>query len=511
MWESFLQGVVLSFGWKIFAMMSLGLLLGMLVGALPGFTTVMAMAILLPVSFFLHPLIGIPFLIGVYKGGIYGGSIHAILISIPGTGASVATTFDGPALTKKGQGRKAMEMALFASVFGDFSSDVLTLLFIGPIALIALRVGPPELTAIVLLSLIIISATGSGSMVKGLIMGTIGLLLSMIGQDPLGYMQRFTFDIFAIKAGIPLLPMLIGVFAIPEILMAVEKEAATYISDKVDLSKVGERLKFAEFRRCFRTILRSTGIGAALGACPGVGQVVAAFVGYASAVNASKHPETFGKGELEGIAAAEAANNAVNGPTLVPLLTLGIPGDNITAILLGAFIAQGLRPGPQLFSEQGPLIFAIIMAMIFANILFLIIGYATIPVFSRIVTIRKSILLPMITIFAFAGSYVYRSDPFDLIVLVVFGGFGYICRKLHFDVSPMVMAFILGPILEYSFGQTLNLARGNMLHYLFVVRPVSGILFMIVPILSGWFWWKTLRKRGEKASDPSRMKGGESK
>jgi putative tricarboxylic transport membrane protein len=370
MWESFLEGVVLSFGWKIFAMMSLGLLLGVLVGALPGFTTVMAMAILLPISFFLEPIIGIPFLIGVYKGGIYGGSIPAILISIPGTGASVATTFDGPALTKKGQGRKAMEMALFASVFGDLTSDILTLLLIGPIALIALKVGPPELTAIVLLSLIVISATGSGSMVKGLIMGVIGLLLAMVGQDPLGFMQRFTFDIFAFKAGIPLLPMLIGVFAIPEILVAVEKEAESYLSDKVDLSKLGERLKFAEWRRCFRTVLRSTGIGSVLGATPGVGQVVAAFVGYAAAVNASKHPETFGKGELEGIAAAEAANNAVNGPTLVPLLTLGIPGDNITALLLGAFIAQGLRPGPQLFAEHGPLVFGIIMAMIWANILF---------------------------------------------------------------------------------------------------------------------------------------------
>jgi len=507
MWEAFLQGIALSFGWKIFVMMGLGLFFGVLVGALPGFTTVMAMAILLPISFFLEPIVGIPFLIGVYKGGIYGGSIPAILISIPGTGASVATTFDGPSLTKKGQGRKAMEMALFSSVFGDFASDVLTLLLIGPIALIALKVGPPELTAIVLLSLIVISATASGSLVKGLIMGVVGLLLSQVGQDPLGFMQRFTFDIFAIKAGIPLLPMLIGVFAIPEILLAVEKEAETYISDKVDLSKLGEKLRFAEFRRCFRTILRSTGIGTVLGATPGVGQVVAAFVGYAAAKNASKHPETFGKGELEGIAAAEAANNAVNGPTLVPLLTLGIPGDNITAVMLGAFIAHGLRPGPQLFSEHGPLVFGIIMAMIWANVLFLFIGYATIPFFSRIVTVRKSVLLPMIAIFAFAGSYVYRSDPFDLVILVAFGGFGYVCRKFHFDVSPMVMAFILGPILEYSFGQLLNLAGGNMTAYLFHERPAAGILFLLVPVVSAFFWYRTLKQRRKGAADAQAERG----
>jgi putative tricarboxylic transport membrane protein len=495
MWEHFVEGAQLCLRLDTFGMISLGLLLGMLVGALPGFTTVMAMAILLPISFFLHPLVGIPFLIGVYKGGIYGGSIPAILISIPGTGAAIATTFDGPGLTKKGQARKALEMALFASVFGDTSSDVLTLFFIGPIALIALKVGPPELAAIVLLSLVLISTTSSGSEVKGLIMCFLGLLFSMVGQDPLGFMSRFTFDIFAIKAGIPLLPMLIGVFAIPEILTAIEGGISSFVSDKVDLSKVGERLRFREFRRCLRTILRSTAIGSALGACPGVGQVVAAFVGYASAKKASNHPETFGKGELEGVAAAEAANNAVNGPTLVPLLTLGIPGDNITAILLGAFIAQGLRPGPTLFAEHAPTVFALLVAMLLANILFLTLGYLTIPIFARIVTVRKSVLLPVITIFAFAGSYVFRSDPFDLKILVFFGALGYVARKLHFDVSPMVMAFILGPILEYSFGQTISLAGGNLLHYVFVDRPFAAAIFVLIPVMSVLLAVKAVRRR----------------
>ena len=509
MWESFLEGAYLCLRWDTFGMMSLGLILGMLVGALPGFTTVMAMAILLPISFFLHPLVGIPFLIGIYKGGIFGGSISAILVSIPGTGASVATIFDGPALTKKGQGRKALEIALYSSVFGDFSSDILTLFFIGPIAIIALKVGPPELAAIVLLSLIIISTTSSGPAVKGLIMCFIGLLFCMVGQDPLGYMSRFTFGIFAIKAGIPLLPMLIGVFAIPEILGAIEKEVSSFITETVDMSKVGERLKYEEFRRCFRTILRSTGIGAALGACPGVGQVVAAFVGYASAKKASKHPETFGKGELEGVAAAEAANNAVNGPTLVPLLTLGIPGDNITAILLGAFVAQGLRPGPTLFRDQGPMVFGLLVAMLLANILFLILGYLTVPFFARIVTVRKSILLPVITVFAFAGSYVFRSDPFDLVVLVFFGGLGYVARKLQFDVSPMVMAFILGPILEYSFGQTVNLAGGNLLHYMFIDRPAAATIFMLIPVVSVLFAVRAVQRRRKARTQNSLMKGGE--
>lgn len=492
MYESFLQGIELALRLDTFAMMAAGLLLGIFVGALPGFTTVMAMAILLPLSFFLDPLVGIPFLIGVYKGGIYGGSIPAILVSMPGTGAAVATTFDGPALTKKRQGRKALEVALFASVFGDLSSDLITLALIGPIAILALMIGPPELAAIMLLSLVIIAAASAGVFIKALLMMLVGLLLSLVGQDPIGALSRFTFDLFALRSGIPLLPMLIGVFALPEILLAIESKAAAYVRHELDLRQ-GDRLSFAEFRRCFRTILRSTAIGTTVGVIPGVGQVVAAFAGYAAAKNASKHPETFGKGEIEGIAAAEAANNAVNGPTLVPLLTLGIPGDNVTAVLLGAFVAQGLRPGPQLMAEQGPTVFAILIAMIFANILFLVIGYLCIPVFARVVTIRKSLLLPLTIVFAFAGSFVFRSNPTDLLFLVFFGAFGYAARKLAFDLAPMVMAFILGPVLEYSLGQSLSLAQGNLIEYVFAGRPITAAILVLTPVIGYAMWRRKVR------------------
>lgn len=503
MWDSFLQGLEMAMRWDTFAMMSVGLMLGMFVGALPGFTTVMAMAILLPLSFFLDPLIGIPFLLGVYKGGIYGGSIPAILVSMPGTGAAVATTFDGPALTKKGKARKALEIALFSSVFGDLSSDLVTILFIGPIALVALMFGPPELMAVLVLALIVIAATSSGVFVKGLLMMFVGLYIGLIGQDPIGALSRFTFDIFAFRAGIPLLPMLIGVYALPEILIAIEKKATKAIRQNIS-SREGGRLTFQEFRECFRTICRSTVIGTGIGMIPGLGQVVAAFMGYAAAKNASKTPEEFGKGKLEGVAAAEAANNAVNGPTMVPLLTLGIPGDNITVILVGAFIAQGLRPGPQLMVEQGPLVFAILVAMVIANILFLIIGYFTIPLFARVVTIRKSILLPLTVVFAFAGSYVTRSDPFDLLVLVFFGAFGYLAKKLAFDVTPMVMAFLLGKELEYSFGQTLILAQGNLAQYIFLERPITAAIFLVTPVVTYLMWRRSMRMRREMAAKVSK-------
>ncbi len=494
MFGDFLLGIELAFRLDTFVMMGAGLLLGMFVGALPGFTTLMAMAILLPLSFFLDPLVGIPFLIGVYKGGIYGGSIPAILISMPGTGAAVATTLDGPALTRKRQGRKAMEMALFASVFGDLSSDIITILMIGPIAILALMIGPPELAAVLFLSLIIISATSSGAFVKGLLMMVFGIMFSLVGQDPIGALSRFTFDLFPLRSGIPLLPMLIGVFALPEIMLAIERRATSYVREEFHL-RGGQRLSLEEFRRCFRTILRSTAIGTCIGVVPGVGQVVAAFAGYAAAKNASKHPERFGKGEIEGVAAAEAANNAVNGPTLVPLLTLGIPGDNVTAILLGAFVAQGLRPGPQLITEQGPLVFGILIAMILANVLFLILGYLTIPLFARVVSLRKSLLLPLTIVFAFAGSFVFRSNPTDLMFLVFFGTFGYAARKLRFDVTPMVMAFILATPLEVALSQSLSLSQGNLFGYIVVDRPISAIIFLATPIIGFLMWRRSARRR----------------
>ena len=258
-----------------------------------------------------------------------------------------------------------------------------------------------------------------------------GLFLSFIGTDPLGGVERFTFGLFDLKSGIPLLPMLIGVFAVPEIVSLVMRSERVRSVAKL----VGSRLSLAEFRRCLKSIGRSTVIGTSIGIVPGLGQVVAAMMGYAAAKNASDKPENFGQGEIEGVAAAEAANNAVNGPTLVPLLTLGIPGDNITAILLGAFVAQGLRPGPQLFEQQGEIVFAILIAMVFANLLFLVIGYLSIPFFARLVTIKSSLLIPIVIMLAFAGAFVFRSDSVDLLMLVAFGAFGIFARMPRASMS----------------------------------------------------------------------------
>ncbi|MBU2959268.1 tripartite tricarboxylate transporter permease [Citreicella sp. C3M06] len=490
MLDQFTEGFAMAMRLDTVALMSFGLFAGMLVGALPGFTTLMAMAILLPISFFLEPVVGIPFLLGIYKGGIFGGSVPAILISMPGTGASVATSRDGYKLTQKGQSRKALDMALVSSVFGDTASDIFTIAMIFPIAFLVMQFGPPELFAVLLMSLVVIAATSGSNPVKSLMMIMLGLWLSFIGTDPLGGVERFTFGLFDLKSGIPLLPMLIGVFALPEVAsVVIRNEKARKLS-----SLVGERLKWPELRRCIPTIGRSTVIGTMIGIVPGLGQIVAAMMGYSAAKNASKHPETFGEGELEGVAAAEAANNAVNGPTMVPLLTLGIPGDNVTAILLGAFVAQGLRPGPQLFEEQGATVFAILVAMVIANLLFLVIGYLSIPFFSRLVTIRTSVLIPLVIMFAFAGTYVYRSDPVDLLMLVGFGIFGIIARSAKFDVMPMVMGFILGPSMEYAFGQTMAMSGGDTVGF-FMTERIGALCVLVVTPVIGFLLWKRLNAR----------------
>ncbi|MEL6520821.1 MAG: tripartite tricarboxylate transporter permease [Pseudomonadota bacterium] len=486
--EQFAEGALMAFRLDTIMMIAIGLFSGMLVGALPGFTTLMAMAILLPLSFFLDPLVGIPFLLGVYKGGIFGGSIPAILVSMPGTGAAVATSIDGYKLTQKGESRKALDIALFSSVIGDTFSDIFTILMIFPIALLVMQFGPPELFAVLLMSLVIIVATSGSNPLKGLVMMLFGLWLAQIGTDPIGGVERFTFGIFELKSGIPLLPMLIGVFALPELVYAVMRSQRA----QEFASLVGERLSKVEFKRCIPTIRRSTLLGTGIGIVPGLGQVVAAMMGYSAAKNASSHPETFGEGEIEGVAAAEAANNAVNGPTLVPLLTLGIPGDNVTAILLGAFVAQGLRPGPQLFEEQGTIVFGILVAMVLANLMFVVIGYLSIPFFARLVTIKTGLLVPIVIMFAFAGAYVFRSDTTDILMLVGFGLFGLLARAAKFDVMPMVMGFILGAPLEYAFGQTVAMAGSTPFEFLFTERLGMVAVLIATPII-GFMLWRRMK------------------
>jgi putative tricarboxylic transport membrane protein len=481
MLESLIAGFEVALRVDTFVWIGGGLLLGMLMGALPGFTTSMGMSVLVPISFLVgDPLIGIPFLIGVYKGGIYGGSVPAILISMPGTGASIATVFDGHELTKQGKSRKALEMSLFASAVSDFFSDVFTLVMIIPVAAIVLGFGPPEIAAVMFLSLVVIAVTATGPVIKGLIMLALGVWVGFVGADPFSAMARYTFGTSELYDGFHLIPMLIGLFALPEIFNAVKE--GDMPGSRV-ASFVGERLRLDEFKKSIPTIIRSTVLGSGIGIVPGLGQPIAAMMGYIAAKNSSSHPETYGKGELDGVAGAEAANNAVNGPTMVPLLTLGIPGDAVTALLLGAFMMQGLRPGPTLLSSSGDIVFGILIAMVLANALFVVIGYLTIPFFARVVTIKKSLLIPVTIMLAFAGTYLARANPFDIVTLIGFGLIGIAAREAKFDVAPMVMGFILGRELEYTFGQTLALAGDNWVQFALTERLGMTAVVVATPIV----------------------------
>jgi putative tricarboxylic transport membrane protein len=502
MFEAFLQGFQLLLRVDVYLYIAAGLTVGMFVGAMPGLTTILAMSVLLPISFKLEPMLGIPFLVGVYKGGIYGGSISAILVGIPGTGASIATTFDGPALTRKGQGRKALEMALFSSTIGDTLSDMFTLLLIGPIALVTLLIGPPEVFAVIIFSLVLIASVSSESGLKGAIAAMLGMGLGFIGTDAATGATRMTFGLEALSAGIPLIPLAIGVFALPEIIEAVESRAVRFISEHIDLTKAGERLRWSEFKGSIRTILRSTAIGTGIGMVPGVGQVVAAFIGYSAAKRASKHPETFGKGDLDGVAGPEAANNAVNGPTLVPLLTLGIPGDNVTAILLGAFVAHELRPGPQIFQEQGPLMYALLLTMVLANILFFFLGYVLLKPFARAIQFKKAFLIPVILALAFVGTLSTGSDS-DVIIMVVVGICAYVLRKFQFDLAPLIIAFVLSEPIEYRLSQSMLYAKGDVFQYLFIDRPIASVFLSAAIIWVGYKIFAPFLRRGKAPGQPA--------
>ena len=498
MLDAFLQGFQLIWRVDTYLYIIAGLAAGMFVGAMPGLTTVLALAVLLPISFKVEPMLGIPFLMGIVKGGIFGGSIPAVLVGIPGTGAAIATCFDGPSLTRKGQARKGLEMALYASVIGDTFGNLLTISLIGLFALLVLLIGPPEVFAIIVFSLILIASVSSESGLKGAITAFLGLGLGFIGTDATTGASRLTFGLDALSGGIPLIPLIIGVFAVPEILMAVESKEPRFVTQRVS-GATGERLLFRELWASWRTILRGTLIGSWIGSVPGVGQVVAAFVSYSAAKRASSHPETYGKGELDGIAAPESANNAVNGPAMVPLLTLGIPGDNTTAILLGAFVAHGMRPGPQIFQEQGALMYALLITMVLANILFLVVGYVLLKPFALAIQMKKAYLIPLIVILAFVGT-LSTGDISDVGIMLVIGLAAYVLRKLEFDLAPLVIAFVLAEPIEYTLSQSLLYARGSVFSYLFLKRPIAGV-FLAATIL--WIAWMSVRHRFQRAPRPA--------
>ena len=458
----------------------IGVSVGIFVGSIPGLTVTMATALMVPLTFAMEPIPAIAMLLGVYKGGMFGGSMSAILINTPGTPAASATALDGFPMSKKGQAVKAMKIGLYASVIADVTTDLILILIAPPLAMIALRFGPPEIFSLVLFSLTIIAAVSGKSLLKGLIAGTLGLLFATVGMDPVTGLSRFDFGYVEIMKGIGLIPMLIGVFAISEILVRVEPA----LKDKVEqlVIRYSDRpedneVTWPEMRGCMRTIFRGVGLGAFLGAIPGLGSTITAFLNYGMAQRASKHPETFGKGEIEGVAAAESGNSAVCGATLIPLLTLGIPGDIVTAVLLGAFMIQGIAPGPTMFIEHGDIIYALFIGLMVCNVANLIMGRLGISVAKNVFKVPEAILYPIILVLCFVGTYAVDNSMFDVQAMLFFGLVGYFMRKFSYPLAPLLIAFVLGPMLENSMRQAIIMADGSV--SIFFTRPVS-LAFMVL-------------------------------
>lgn len=492
MFEHIIQGMLLAMQPKLFLITLLAVMGGYLIGALPGLTATMGVAILVPLTFNFPPQEGLIVLIAVFISAIQGGSVPAVLINTPGTPAATATALDGYPLATKGFAGKAIGMAQIASFSGLMISWLMLVTIAPMLAQIALTFSTPEYFAIAVFGLTIIASLSADSPGKGIIAGLLGLFLATIGLDPMDGIPRFTFGSEWLMGGISYVPALIGLFALSEVFFAGEESDLASPAVQ-NIRKVLPDPQ--EIKRCFASIIRSGFIGTFIGILPGAGADIAAFVSYGEAKRWSKNSEKFGTGLLEGVAAPEAANNAVCGGAMIPLMTLGVPGDAVTAIILGALIIRGLRPGPSLFSDQGALAYTLFGGFLVASILTLLVGLSLAKVFARILNVPKKYLLPIIFSFCLVGSYAIQSSIFDVYITIFFGIVGYFMRKFGFQGSPIVLALILGPMAEYNFRLSLMSSHGDF--SIFITRPLC-LLFLILSFFSIAipFWRENRVKKG---------------
>lgn len=456
---------------------ALGVLVGIVFGAIPGISGIMAISILLPVTFYVDPLVGIPMLMGIYKASNFGGSITAVLLNTPGAPPAVCTAMDGYPLARQGKAGKALNAALVGSCFGDLFSNLLLICVAAPLSFLAMKVGPVEQCSLILLALTVVGSISGSSIFKGMICAGAGILIATVGVTGPSGALRFTFGNENLMSGIQLIPMVIGVLCLPEVVHQVTQGAKAHIKKAISLEKDDSRLTWAEFKRSIPLLIRSSIIGSVIGALPGLGASPAAFMAYSEARRTSKTPKKFGTGMVEGILAPEAANNAVTGSAMIPLLTLGIPGDDVTAILMGAFLIQGITPGPNIFFEHTNIVYGIFASLIICDILMYIIAKSGFRFWIKISHLPSHIIFSGVTIFAFVGAYSINQSLFDVFCLIVFAIIGYGMRRFDFSAGPLIIGFILGPLLERSFDQTMTISDGSFM--VFLTEPVSAVLLVL--------------------------------
>ena len=502
--DAILEGITLSL--SVYALLGIvvGVVLGQVLGSIPGLTAAMAVALLVPFSFYFEPWVGIPMMLAMFKGSLFGSSIPAILLRTPGTPAAAATVIDGYPLAKAGKGGKALRTVLYASVFGDAFSDICLIIGSGALAAVAIRFGPSEYVILVLFALMSLVSLNRGSSWRGIVAILAGVLLGCIGLDPISGTARLTFGNAELFDGVGLIPMLIGFLAISEVFTQLEQPLKQLGQRAIEFSKRPEdnRLSRKEKRELLPTLLRSSIIGTVTGALPGLGSTVAAFIAYNEARRTAKNPEEFGKGSLHGIAAPEAANNAVSGANLIPLLAFGIPGDVAAALILGALLIQGITPGPLAFRDNPAPIYAIFSAMLLANVVNYLVGIAYIPLAKKLVSVSKRLLFPAGLVFVAAGAVASRGALCDVQMMFVFGLIGWLMSKLRFPTVLLLIGFILAPILERSARQTLILIESSDGWWAFVQsRPVLMILLGVLGVLSVLVIRQRISMRRYEASD----------
>jgi putative tricarboxylic transport membrane protein len=489
-----LNDVLLGFGVALNPMNILfcfiGVLIGTLVGVLPGVGPTAALSLLLPTTFHIPPVSGIVMLSGIYYGSMYGGSTTSILVNIPGESASVITCIDGYQMARKGRAGAALGMSAFGSFFaGTFG--IIALMFVAPpLAEVALKFGPPEYFSLALLGLTILTFLSSGPMYKSLLMAGVGLFLGTVGIDNMAGSTRFTFNTMTLLDGVGLVPVVMGLFGIGEVLSNLEIETKQEIFTR----KVGHLLPtLQDWIQSKWAIVRGSIIGFFIGILPGGSSTLSTFVSYAVERRCSKTPEKFGTGMIEGVAGPEAANNSATSGAFVPLLTLGIPTGPALAILLGAMMMHGVQTGPMLLQAHPDLFWGVVTSMYVGNIMLLVLNLPLIPLWVQVLRVPYSILFPSILLFCLIGAYSLNHNAGDILVMLIFGVIGYLMRKYKYDAPPLILAFVLCPIMEQSLRRSLLLSDGSCL--IFFQRPISAVLIILVIILLMFPLIPRLRRR----------------
>ena len=480
---------VLNFG--TFGVILIGVIIGIIFGAIPGLTSTMGVALCLPITFSMTPLNGIAMLVALYVGGTSGGLISAILLKIPGTPSSVATTFDGAPMAERGEGGRALGIGILYSFLGTILS-IIALIFIAPsLAKIALKFGPYEYFAICLFALTMIGAMVGDNLLKGLMSGIAGVTFSLFGIASIGGAERFTFGLQDLENGFQLLPVMIGLFAVSEILNVGAEGISANKSQALNCKIKGFGISLKEFKEQFVNFIRSSLIGIGIGILPGIGGATSNIVAYSVAKQQSKYPEKFGTGVIDGVIATETSNNASIGGALIPLLTLGIPGDTVTAMILGGLTLHGIAPGPLLFKNSGVLVYGIFAAFLIATFVMLIVEYGGIRLFIKVLSVPKYILLPVILVLCVVGTYGTNHSMFDVWTALIFGGIGFFMEKHKFPQAPMILGFVLGTVVEENLIRGLMYSNNNF--WAFFKSPIAAAFMILTFCMLIWTAYKQVK------------------